>query len=183
MSRRAAPRAGDAGGTNEMTSEEQQDERPKRRARTRRDPGRALMSAIERGDLRALSEQHLLDAVPATVDTRPATSGWTPLMMAAAAGEPEVVSALLDAGGDHGEALMIACALGRTAVSRLLIEDGADVSTSAPASSRSSTTPACPFCAARSSGVAPPGARARLGSAPAPRRSSTTPRKPRSAAA
>ena len=113
-----------------MTSEEQQDEQPKHRARTRRDPGRALMSAIERGDLRALSEQHLLDAVPATVDTRPATSGWTPLMMAAAAGEPEVVSALLDAGGDHGEALMIACALGRTAVSRLLIEDGADVSAS-----------------------------------------------------
>ena len=46
--------------------------------------GRRLLSSIERGDVAAIRDGGLLEDLCSTVDDRPATSGWTPLMLAAA---------------------------------------------------------------------------------------------------
>ncbi len=70
----------------------------------------------------------------APVNARTST-GTTPLMLAAAAGNPEVINALVDAGaelnlvdGAHGQsALMFAASLGRTEAVKALLAKGADV--------------------------------------------------------
>ncbi len=97
------------------------------RTRADRDLGERLIRSIERRDLDAIRSDDLQGAVESTVDTRPATSGWTPLMLAAATGDAEITDALLEAGGAPGEALLIACALGHTNVAGHLIEGGVDV--------------------------------------------------------
>ncbi|MDG1051750.1 MAG: ankyrin repeat domain-containing protein, partial [Planctomycetota bacterium] len=84
------------------------------RPRRDRDLGKHLIRSIERGDLNAVLADEVREVLASTVDTRPATSGWTPLMLAAAKGNIEIVDALLSAGADLGEALLIACALGHT---------------------------------------------------------------------
>lgn len=97
------------------------------RSRSDRDLGQRLISAVERGDLEAIGGRDLQEALGSTVDTRPATSGWTPLMLAAAKGDADVTASLLESGGDPGEALLIACALGHTKVACKLIDGGVDV--------------------------------------------------------
>jgi len=94
--------------------------------------GRRLLSSIELGDVEAIRDGDLLEDLCSTVDDRPATSGWTPLMLAAATGHVEITQLLLDAEGDIGQALPIACALGHVAVAQGLIAGGADVSLEGP---------------------------------------------------
>jgi len=99
------------------------------RPRRERDLGKHLIRSIELGDLDAVLADEVREVLASTVDTRAATSGWTPLMLAAAMGDAEIVDALLSAGADLGEALLIACALGHTKIARQLLEAGADATT------------------------------------------------------
>ena len=94
-----------------------------------RDPGAALLSAAEQGDLPGL--ERLIGDNP-TPDARDACQ-WTPLMKAATNGHFEVTRRLLEAGaqtelGDKGgyTALMLAASNNHADVVGLLLEFGAD---------------------------------------------------------
>lgn len=109
------------------TNEDTSGENAAPSAAPHRNRGQRLISAIERRDHAAVRDGDLLAAISTTVDTRPATSGWTPIMMAVVAGDPEIVSTLLEAGGDAGEALLIASALERTEIALQLIGSGGNI--------------------------------------------------------
>ena len=94
--------------------------------------GRRLLSCIERGDVATIRDEGLLEELCSTVDDRPASSGWTPVMLAAAKGDDEITRLLLEAGGGAGHALPIACALGHRDVARSLIAGGADITLEGP---------------------------------------------------
>ncbi len=123
---------GDLGATNKTMGNTNNDRSASEQPGAGGHRGRRLLSAIERGDVATIRDGDLLKDLCSTVDDRPATSGWTPLMLAAAMGDDEVTQLLLEAGGDIGHALPIACALGHLDVARHLIAGGAELTLEDP---------------------------------------------------
>lgn len=87
-----------------------------------------LHQAIKRGSVRAVREYAAGGGALAATDQ----AGWTPLAMAAHAGNPEMIEVLLDAGADVNEAwpsrhtpLMIAAIAGARPAVDLLLARGA----------------------------------------------------------
>ncbi|MBL6755031.1 MAG: ankyrin repeat domain-containing protein [Planctomycetes bacterium] len=123
---------GDLGATNKTMGSTNNDRSASEQPGAGGHRGRRLLSAIERGDVATIRDGDLLKDLCSTVDDRRATSGWTPLMLAAAMGDDEVTQLLLEAGGDVGHALPIACALGHLDVARHLIAGGAELTLEDP---------------------------------------------------
>ena len=123
---------GNLGDTNKTMGSTNNDRSASEQPGTGGHRGRRLLSSIERGDVATIRDGDLLEDLCSTVDDRPATSGWTPVMLAAAKGDDEITRLLLEAGGGIGHALPIACALGHRDVARSLIAGGADITLEDP---------------------------------------------------